>query len=75
MRCYKCPLFSEWNNESGSGAACAIFGDDWGSQFQYEDKYGTIVGCYIEKAYINRVECKIEKMRERYVEEFLKENQ
>lgn len=47
MRCAKCPLFSSWNNENGSGELCAFFGDDWGHPMQYEDKDGTIVGCYI----------------------------
>ena len=57
MRCNRCPLFSSWNNESDRGEACAIFGDDWGNRFQYENKEGTeIVGCYIEKAYIKKVE-------------------
>ena len=73
MRCDYCPLFESWNNESGSGANCAIFGDDWGNRFQYEDKHGTVIGCYIEKAYINRVEREIEKAHESYVKAFLEE--
>lgn len=57
MKCNKCPLFSSWNNESDKGEACAIFGEGWDSRFQYENKEGTeIIGCYIEKAYINKVE-------------------
>jgi hypothetical protein len=57
MRCSKCPLFSSWNNESDKGEACAIFGEDWGNRFQYENKEATeIVGCYIDKAYIKKVE-------------------
>ena len=56
MKCNKCPLYSSWSNESDSGEACAIFGDAWDSQFQYEDKHGDVIGCYIEKAYINKVE-------------------
>ena len=57
MRCNICPLFSSWNNESDRGEACAIFGDGWDSRFQYENKEGTeVVGCYIEKAYIKKVE-------------------
>lgn len=56
MRCENCPLFESWSNESDSGEACAIFGDAWDSQFQYEDKHGEVIGCYIEKAYINKVE-------------------
>ena len=51
MRCNNCPLFSSWNTESDRGEACAIFGEDWGNRFQYEDKEAKeIVGCYIEKA-------------------------
>lgn len=56
MKCENCPLFESWSNESDSGEACAIFGDAWDSQFQYEDKHGEVIGCYIEKAYINKVE-------------------
>ena len=56
MRCCNCPLFHSWNNESDSGAECGIFGDGWDSRFQYEDSEGTTIGCYIEKAYINKVE-------------------
>ena len=60
MRCSKCPLFSSWNNESDKGEACVIFGDGWGSPFQYENKEGTeTIGCYIEKAYIKKVEAKM----------------
>lgn len=57
MRCCNCPLFSSWNNESDRGEACGIFGDGWDSPFQYENKEGTeIIGCYIEKEYIDKVE-------------------
>ena len=56
MKCENCPLFESWSNESDRGEACAIFGDAWDSQFQYEDKHGEVIGCYIEKAYINKVE-------------------
>ncbi len=72
MQCNLCPLFSSWNNESDSGEACALFGDGWDSQFQYE-RNGTIVGCYIEKAYIKKVERRIEKHYEEAVEAFLAE--
>lgn len=72
MQCNLCPLFSSWNNESDSGEACALFGDGWDSQFQYE-RNGTIVGCYIEKAYIKKVERRIEKHYEEEVEAFLQE--
>lgn len=73
MRCGNCPLFSSWNNENGAGESCAIFGDDWGNDFQYEDKRGTIIGCYLERAYIKKFEKRIEESREAYVNRFLKE--
>lgn len=73
MRCYNCPLFESWNNENGSGENCGIFGDDWGNRFQYEDKHGAVIGCYIEKAYINRVEKEIEDAHQRYIDAFLEE--
>ena len=57
MKCCKCPLFYSWNNESDKGESCGIFGEDWGNRFQYEDKQAKeIVGCYIEKAYIDKVD-------------------
>ena len=60
MRCNNCPLFQSYNTEYGYEEVCAIFGDDWGNRFQYEDKQSTeIVGCYIEKAYIKKVEKEI----------------
>ena len=59
MKCAKCPLYSSWNNESDHGECCGIFGDTWDSPFQYEDKDGTVIGCYIEKAYIDKVENRI----------------
>ena len=49
MKCVRCPLYHEWNNESDKGEACAIFGDGWDSPFQYEDKEGTTVGCYLDR--------------------------
>lgn len=70
MQCNNCPLFSSWNNESGSGEACALFGDGWDSQFQYE-RNNQIWGCYIEKTYINKVEQRIEKHRAEEVKAFL----
>ena len=70
MQCNICPLFSSWNNESDSGEACALFGDGWDSRFQYE-RNNQIWGCYIEKAYINKVENMIEKHRAEEVQAFL----
>lgn len=52
MRCAKCPLFSSWSNESDRGEACGLFGDAWDSPFQYEDEIGNVVGCYIDKHFI-----------------------
>lgn len=72
MRCDRCPLFESWNNENGSGEVCSIFGDDWENRFQYEDKHGTVIGCYIEKAYINKVEKQIEEYHNKIVEDFVK---
>lgn len=70
MQCNSCPLFSSWNNESDSGEACALFGDGWDSQFMYE-RNNQIWGCYIEKAYINKVEQRIEMHRAEEVQAFL----
>ena len=70
MQCHICPLFSSWNNESDSGEACALFGDGWDSQFMYE-RNNQIWGCYIEKAYINKIEQRIEKHRAEEVKAFL----
>ena len=54
MRCCGCPLFSSWNNEN--------------DRFQYEDKNGAIVGCYIDRHYI-------EKTDEAYQEHLLQESE
>lgn len=56
MRCANCPLFSSWNNESDKGESCGLFGDAWDNQFQYEDKDGAIVGCYIDRHYIEQTD-------------------
>lgn len=61
MKCAKCPLFSSCNNESDKGEACGLFGDGWDNQLQYEDKEGTIQGCYVDRHYI-------EKADRRYIE-------
>lgn len=58
MKCANCPLFSSWNNESDRGENCGLFGDGWDSDFQYEDKEGTIVGCYIDRHFIEKVDAK-----------------
>lgn len=67
MKCDRCPLFSHWDNESDRGESCRLFGDGWGSQFQYENDNG-IVGCYIDKNYIKKVEKDIDEARRRYVD-------
>lgn len=71
MKCNNCPLFSSWNNESDRGEACGIFGDDWGNDFQYEDEHGAVIGCYLERCYINKVEMRIEEQHEEMVKDFV----
>lgn len=56
MRCANCPLFTSWNNESDRGEACGLFGDGWDSPFQYEDKDCNIVGCYIDRHFIEKAD-------------------
>ena len=56
MKCCRCPLYHYWSNESDRGEACAIFGDGWDSPFQYEDKEGTIVGCYLDRHFIEKAD-------------------
>lgn len=56
MRCTNCPLYRYYSNEDGSFSECELFGDDWEQPFHYEDKHGDVIGCYIEKAYIDKVE-------------------
>ena len=76
MKCVICPLYSCWDNESDKGEACAIFGDDWSSRFQYEDKNGTTVGCYLDKHYIQKVERERDRYYESMAESFIrKENE
>lgn len=55
MRCSNCPLFECYSSENGEYANCGLFGDDWENRFQYEDKDGTTIGCYIEKCYITKI--------------------
>ena len=56
MRCAKCPLFTSWDNENDSGESCGLFGDSWDDQLQYEDKYGTTIGCYVDRHYIEKAD-------------------
>lgn len=68
MKCDRCPLFSYWDNESDRGESCGIFGDSWDAPFQYQDKEGTTVGCYLDKNYIKKHERQIDEERKRYVD-------
>lgn len=73
MKCNKCPLYSYYNNENGRDEDCKLFGDLWDSPFlQYTDE-GAITGCYIEKAFIDKVDKQIEEERLAYVEYMLKQ--
>ena len=56
MKCCRCPLYHYWSNESDRGEECAIFGDGWDSPFQYEDKEGTTVGCYLDRHFIEKAD-------------------
>ena len=71
MRCANCPMFESWNNESDHGENCGIFGDGWDNKFQYEDKNGMIIGCYIEKAYISKTYNELMKYYEKMADEYL----
>lgn len=52
MRCAKCPLYAVYESEDECYEVCGMFGDGWDDRLQYEDKDGTTIGCYVEKAYI-----------------------
>ena len=56
MKCDNCPLFTWWNNESDKGESCGLFGDGWDNPLQYDDKDGTIIGCYVDRHYIIKVD-------------------
>ena len=64
MKCAKCPLYSYWSNENDRGESCGLFGDGWDSEFQYEDKEGTIIGCYIDRNYIKKADMAYTKQLE-----------
>ena len=55
MKCNRCPLYHSWNNESDRGESCGLFGDGWDNDLQYADKADCIVGCYVDKHYIENV--------------------
>lgn len=65
MKCAKCPLFSYYQSEDESYEVCGLFGDSWEDPLQYEDKEGTVIGCYIERCYIERFAKKIDEELER----------
>lgn len=71
MKCVNCPLLHEWNNENDRGAECGLFGDGWDSQFQYEDEHG-IVGCYIDRHYIKKVDIEYDKQYD-FIEEWMRD--
>lgn len=73
MKCNKCPLYYYWNNENDKGEECRIFGDSWGSPFQYYNDEGAIIGCYIEKAFIDKVENRIEQEYLAYADYMMKQ--
>jgi len=56
MKCCKCPMFKSWNNESDSGESCGLFGDGWDNDLQYEDAAGCIIGCYVDRHYIEKAD-------------------
>lgn len=72
MKCNRCPLYRSWSNESDEGEECGLFGDGWDSQFQYEDKDGNIVGCYIARRYIEKVDNDYSKYLEEEAENYEK---
>ncbi len=54
MKCAKCPLCGYFQGEGEVIEICGLFGDSWESPFQYQDKYDTTIGCYVERCYIER---------------------
>ena len=66
MKCTNCPIFQSTNSENGREECCGIFGDGWDSRFQYEDKDGNIVGCYIDRHYIEQMDKRICEYYEEY---------
>ena len=73
MKCSNCPLFSSWSTENDRGEACGLFGDGWDDPFQYEDKHGNIVGCYVDRAYILKRDAEYERELESRVAYFLEQ--
>lgn len=55
MRCCKCPLYHSWYTEGGDeGNSCSLFGDCWDNFLQYEDAIGNVVGCYVDRHFIDK---------------------
>lgn len=71
MKCNICPLFNYSCGENGLEESCSLFGDGWDSPFQYEDKHGMVLGCYVEKVYIMKVDRQIDEMRKQMHEAYL----
>ena len=73
MKCERCPLYHRWDTESDRGEACAIFGDGWDSIFQYEDKDGNIVGCYLDRHFIEKKDAERNEYYESLAQHFIDE--
>ena len=73
MKCVKCPLYSPKNNEISKCEECKLFGDSWDSPFLYYNDEGAIIGCYIEKVFIDRFEERIEIECKAYADYMLKQ--
>ena len=56
MKCSKCPLFHSWNNGFDKGESCGLFGDEWDNDLQYEDGAGCVVGCYVDRHFIEKAD-------------------
>ena len=73
MECYNCPLFSSWNTENDRGEQCGLFGDSWDNPLQYENADGEVIGCYVDRHYIEKRDaeyCKyLEEMTQAYWED------
>lgn len=54
MRCRHCPLYQYFESEEESYSNCGLFGDDWQNRLQYTDHNGDVVGCYVEKCFIEK---------------------
>lgn len=73
MKCARCPLYSYWSNESDSGEACGLFGDAWDNSLQYEDKEGNVIGCYVDRHFIEKAEAEYDRELERRVQWYLEQ--